>query len=60
MAHVESQEDSSFPTDGHHVIQTKMNKKSKTNKTQTDIDNSNTPQQKHRLETVKNKLGVGA
>ena len=39
----------SFPTDGHKTILNRINNKSKTNKKQTNIDNKNKTQQKHRL-----------
>ena len=41
-AQVESQEDSSFPADCHQAILNKMNKKSKMNRKQTNIDSKKT------------------
>ena len=38
-AQAKSQGDSSFPTDGHKAILNKLNSKSKTNRTRTNIDN---------------------
>ena len=38
-ARAESQEDSSFPADGHEAILIKMYKKSKTNRNRTNFDN---------------------
>ena len=38
-AQEKSQEDSSFPTDGHKAILNKLNSKSKTNRKRTNIDN---------------------
>ena len=48
----ESQDDSSFPADGHNAIITKANETTRANKKRTNIDNDNKPQQMHRLGTI--------
>ena len=48
----ESQDDSSFPADGHNSIITKANEMSRANTKRANNDNDNKPQQMHRLGTI--------
>ena len=54
-ARAESEEDSSFSTDGHQTTLNEMNKKSRTKKQRTKTDNCKKSQKKHRLGTYSNK-----
>ena len=58
MKTVESQEKSSFPSDGQQAILNEMNKLSKTNRKRTNVNKQNKQQQTHHLGTV-NKILLG-